>query len=141
MKKVTLSLFAFSLGLILVHAQKKTKDVLAKLDDKKEFYSDIAQEIWGLAEMGYQEKQSSALLQKTLKDAGFNITAGVAGIPTAFVAEYGSGSPIIGIMGEYDASRAYPNRRCRKKVPLEKRPAMPVVTICSAPLPQPRRLP
>ena len=53
--------------------------------------------------MGYLEEKSSALLQKTLSDAGFSIKAGVADIPTAFVAEYGSGLPIIGILAEYDA--------------------------------------
>jgi aminobenzoyl-glutamate utilization protein B len=53
--------------------------------------------------MGYQEEKSSALLQKKLSEAGFKITKGVAGIPTAFIAEYGSGTPIIAIMGEYDA--------------------------------------
>jgi aminobenzoyl-glutamate utilization protein B len=53
--------------------------------------------------MGYQEEKSSALLQKTLADEGFSIKKGVAGIPTAFIAEYGSGTPVIAIMGEYDA--------------------------------------
>ncbi len=41
-------------------------------------------EIWELAEMGYLENESSALLQKTLSDEGFSIKKGVAGIPTAF---------------------------------------------------------
>jgi len=84
-------------------AQKKVDDVIKKLDDQSEAYGAIAQNIWDLAEMGYQEEKSSALLQKTLADAGFSITTGVAGIPTAFIAEYGSGTPIIAIMGEYDA--------------------------------------
>lgn len=84
-------------------AQKKLDNVLKQLDAKSQSYGDIAQTIFGLAEMGYQEEQSSALLQKTLSDAGFTIKKGVAGIPTAFIAEYGSGAPIIGIMGEYDA--------------------------------------
>ena len=53
--------------------------------------------------MGYLEEKSSALLQKTLSDQGFEIKKGVAGIPTAFVAEYGNGSPVIAILGEYDA--------------------------------------
>ena len=53
--------------------------------------------------MGYQEEKSSALLQKTLADEGFSIKKGVAGIPTAFIAEYGNGTPVIAIMGEYDA--------------------------------------
>lgn len=66
-------------------------------------YKDIALKIWNFAELGYKEVQSSALLQKTLSDQGFTIQSGVADIPTAFVATYGSGSPIIGILGEYDA--------------------------------------
>jgi len=86
-----------------IHAQKNLDAVLKNLDAKSESYGEIAQTIWDLAEMGYQEEKSAALLQKTLADAGFKINKGVAGIPTAFIAEYGSGSPIIGIMGEYDA--------------------------------------
>ncbi|MFK7812200.1 MAG: amidohydrolase [Maribacter sp.] len=100
-------LLCFSIGCILsftaINAQKKTEDVLKKLDSKTEAYSTIAQNIWDLAEMGYQEEKSSTLLQKTLSDAGFSIKKGVADIPTAFTAEFGSGSPIIGVMGEYDA--------------------------------------
>lgn len=86
-----------------INAQKKLDDVLKTLDSKSESYGEIAQTIWDFAEMGYQEEKSAALLQKTLADAGFTIKKGVAGIPTAFTAEYGSGTPIIGIMGEYDA--------------------------------------
>ena len=86
-----------------INAQKKLDAVLNNLDAKSESYGEIAQTIWNLAEMGYQEEKSAALLQKTLADAGFTIKKGVAGIPTAFIAEYGSGAPIIGIMGEYDA--------------------------------------
>lgn len=91
------------LSCIAVNAQKKVDDVIKKLDSQTETYGAIAQNIWDLAEMGYQEEKSSALLQKTLSDAGFSIKKGVANIPTAFTAEYGSGSPIIGIMGEFDA--------------------------------------
>ncbi|MBT8302384.1 MAG: amidohydrolase [Maribacter sp.] len=86
-----------------IHAQKNLDAVLNNLDAKSESYGEIAQTIWDLAEMGYQEEKSAALLQKTLADAGFIINKGVASFPTAFIAEYGSGSPIIGIMGEYDA--------------------------------------
>ncbi len=86
-----------------ISAQKKVDDVIKKLDDKTETYGKIAHDIWNLAEMGYQEEKSSALLQKTLEDKGFTITKGVAEIPTAFIAEYGSGHPIIAILGEYDA--------------------------------------
>src|SRR5215203_2671540 len=66
-------------------------------------YKDISLQIWNYAEVGYKEVKSSALLQKTLGDNGFDVKAGVAGIPTAFVATYGSGNPVIGILAEYDA--------------------------------------
>lgn len=89
-----------SMGL---QAQKKKNDVIKDLDSKSEKYSEIAHKIWGLAEMGYLEEQSSALLQETLSSAGFSIDKGIAGIPTAFKAEYGSGYPVIAILGEYDA--------------------------------------
>jgi aminobenzoyl-glutamate utilization protein B len=97
---ITAVLFSISFGAM---AQKKPVDVLKKLEAKTAYYSGIAQQIWGLAEMGYQEEQSSALLQETLSAAGFKITTAVAGIPTAFTAEYGSEGPVIAILGEYDA--------------------------------------
>ena len=77
--------------------------ILKKLDSKADFYGDLAMKIWSNPELGYLETESSALLQQTLKDAGFVVKAGVAGVPTAFVAEYGSGKPVIGIMAEFDA--------------------------------------
>jgi len=103
MKKSIVLIASILLLSFAANAQKKTEDVLKKLDSKAEAYGAIAQNIWDLAEMGYQEEKSSALLQQTLSDEGFTIEKGVAGIPTAFIAEYGSGSPIIAIMGEYDA--------------------------------------
>lgn len=66
-------------------------------------YGEMAQEIWNYAEVGYQEYKSTAILQEKLKAAGFTVEAGVAEIPTAFVATYGSGKPVIGILAEYDA--------------------------------------
>jgi len=101
-------------------AQKKPTDVLKKLEAKTAHYSDIAQQIWNFAEMGYQEEQSSALLQETLAAAGFKITTNVAGIPTAFTAEYGTEGPVIAILGEYDAlpglsQKAIPNKESAGK--------------------------
>ena len=62
-----------------------------------------ALQIWDFAEVGYKEVKSAALHIQHLRDAGFTVETGVAGIPTAFVATYGSGSPSIGILAEYDA--------------------------------------
>jgi aminobenzoyl-glutamate utilization protein B len=66
-------------------------------------YKDVALQIWNNAELGYKEVKSSALLQETLRKEGFTVEAGVADIPTAFVATYGSGQPVIGILAEFDA--------------------------------------
>ena len=84
-------------------AQSRHQNILQNIENKSEEYTAVAQKIWSFAELGYQEKKSSALLQQTLADQGFEIQAGVAEIPTAFIATYGSGSPVIAILGEYDA--------------------------------------
>ncbi|MFT6370662.1 MAG: aminobenzoyl-glutamate utilization protein B, partial [Maribacter sp.] len=103
MRKSSLLALVLSIFFSTVKGQDSSALILKQLESKSEQYGNIAQEIWNLAEMGYQEEKSSALLQKKLSEAGFKITKGVAGIPTAFIAEYGSGTPIIAIMGEYDA--------------------------------------
>lgn len=79
------------------------KTIIQSLDQKKEKLTEVAHQIWEWAELGYQEHQSSGLLQQTLKDAGFEVKTGVAGMPTAFVATYGSGKPVVGILAEFDA--------------------------------------
>ena len=86
MKKITTLLLAFMP--FLAFAQEEA--VIKKLDAKADFYGGIAKQIWSSPELGYLETQSSLLLQKTLTDAGFKVQAGVAEIPTAFIAEYGS---------------------------------------------------
>jgi aminobenzoyl-glutamate utilization protein B len=68
-----------------------------------ENFGQISDAIWSYAELGLQEYKSSALLAKTMEEEGFNVEMGLAGMPTCFVASYGSGKPVIGILGEYDA--------------------------------------
>src|SRR5476651_803864 len=98
---------ALVLSVAAVSAQRPSSTdrdaMLRGIDAKREKYAGVAKEIWGFAEVGFQELKSSALLQQQLKAAGFNVTAGVAGMPTAFVATFGSGKPVIGIVGEFDA--------------------------------------
>jgi aminobenzoyl-glutamate utilization protein B len=79
------------------------KAVIQSLEAKKQQYVDVATNIWNLAELGYKEGKSANLLQYMLKEEGFTIENGVAGIPTAFTATFGSGTPVIGVLGEYDA--------------------------------------
>jgi aminobenzoyl-glutamate utilization protein B len=78
-------------------------DAIKNIDGKYEAYKNIALQIWGFAEVGYKEVKSTQLLQETLKSNGFTIESAVAEIPTAFVASYGSGKPVIAILAEYDA--------------------------------------
>src|SRR4051794_10950938 len=66
-------------------------------------YIETSKAIWDYAELGYHEDKSSALLQRNLTEAGFKLQTGVADEPTAFVATYGQGKPVIGILGEFDA--------------------------------------
>ena len=96
----------FSGGAALV-AQRSASDdrasLIQSIEAKRESYATVAKQIWGFAEVGYQEQKSSGLLQQQLRAAGFQVKAGVADIPTGFVATFGSGKPIIGIVGEFDA--------------------------------------
>ncbi|MDE3235814.1 MAG: amidohydrolase [Bacteroidota bacterium] len=84
-------------------AESLKAEAITDIQNKYSDYKNIAMQIWNYAEVGYKEVKSSALHEQTLKAAGFNVQAGVADIPTAFVATYGSGKPVIGILAEYDA--------------------------------------
>jgi len=84
-------------------AQDARAKAVATIDANQQRYAEVAKAIWDLAEVGYQETKSSALLQAELQAAGFRVEAGVAGMPTGFVASYGAGGPIIGILAEFDA--------------------------------------
>ncbi len=86
-----------------LRAQTNYKTFMEGIDSKTSKYSQIAQTILNYAELGFQEKKSSSLLQKTLADEGFTVKKGVAGIPTAFSATFGTDGPVIAILGEYDA--------------------------------------
>jgi aminobenzoyl-glutamate utilization protein B len=79
------------------------EDILQKIEEKRQQYIDAGLAIWDYAELPFEEYRSSAELINILKKEGFSITAGVAGLPTAFIAEWGQGGPVIGYMGEYDA--------------------------------------
>lgn len=109
MKKILLTAAVCAVSLVL-HAQKGTnttallkQNAIVNIDARYNDYKDIALQIWNYAEVGYKEQKSSALLQQTLQANGFTVQAGVADIPTSFVASYGSGQPVIAILAEYDA--------------------------------------
>ena len=79
------------------------KTLLEKMDRRADHYGQISRQIWEAPELGYKEFKSSALLKDELRRNGFKIEENTAGIPTAFVASWGSGKPVIGIIAEYDA--------------------------------------
>ena len=78
-------------------------ELLRYVDQHGEKFDRLALELWDYAELGYLESRSSSKLQQVLADDGFEIQVGVAGIPTAFIASFGEGKPVIGILAEFDA--------------------------------------
>ncbi|WP_276391199.1 amidohydrolase [Eudoraea chungangensis] len=103
MKSAFKILIIWCISYNLANAQKDTKAILESLDSNKDNYAALAQELWMNPELGYLENQSAALIIAELEKEGFVIEKGVAGIPTAFTASFGTGGPVIGILGEYDA--------------------------------------
>lgn len=83
---------------------KDVKDFIKAWNDEntKDFY-DTEKFIWEHPELSMQEYESSKALCELLTKYGFEVETGVAGMPTAFIASYGSGKPVIGINAEYDA--------------------------------------
>jgi aminobenzoyl-glutamate utilization protein B len=76
---------------------------IAWLDEHRQLVTDAHMRAWELAEVGLQEHRTSCLLADTLEAHGFVVERGVAGMPSAFVATFGSGGPVIGVMSELDA--------------------------------------
>ena len=122
MKKSIYVLLA--LGLVFsVKAQNKKslkKEVIGSVETQKNALIDISDTIWGAAEIAFQETVSSETLIAYAKANGFEVEVGVAETPTAFVATYGSGKPVIGILGEFDALPGLSQKATPEKTPLDK---------------------
>lgn len=105
MTRLSSSLLAVCLGLTagVAGAQTTKTDVAARIDRDQAVYTDLMMKIWDYAEVGFQEHKSTAVLQERLKQEGFAVQSGVAGMPTAFIATFGSGQPVIAVLAEYDA--------------------------------------
>ena len=82
---------------------KEKQKIMSAIDEKVPVYSETAMAIWDYAEIGYKEFKSCVMLQDLLKQEGFVVEEGVASLPTGFIASYGSGKPVVGILAEYDA--------------------------------------
>ena len=79
------------------------KDVDAIIDANCKAFEAISDQVWAFAEVSFDEHQSSKLQSQYMQDQGFRVSRGIAGMDTAFIAEWGEGKPVIAILGENDA--------------------------------------
>ena len=86
---------------IVMNEQKKR--ALASVDEKAALYEKIAEQIWENPELSLKEYRATALYCEALRALGFTVSEKLCGIDTAFCGSFGSGAPVIGILGEYDA--------------------------------------
>lgn len=92
---------------------------LSYLDANEDKLTELAKHIWEHPELGLQETRSSQLLADALEKAGFSVDVGVGQMPTAFVASWGEGKPVIGILGEYDALPSLSQKVSATREPIE----------------------
>jgi aminobenzoyl-glutamate utilization protein B len=123
MKRI-LPLIIICIAVVQVSAQKKPKInankklAITSVESKATDLTTLSDKIWSFEEVAFQEEQSAAALMAYAEKQGFKITKNVGGISTAFMAEYGSGKPIIGIMGEFDALPGLSQKTVPSKDPL-----------------------
>jgi aminobenzoyl-glutamate utilization protein B len=100
-------------------ADAKKKEAAASVDRHRAELVGLSDQIWRFAETALRETRSAALLADYAERQGFRVQRGVAGMPTAFVASYGEGKPVIGILGEYDALPGISQKAAATKEALE----------------------
>src|ERR1700674_3708737 len=91
------------MGAAVLDVELAKSAAISCVDRNAELFRDTNRAIWSYAEPSLQEFRSAELLASLLERHGFDVERGVAGMPTAFVATWGRGSPLIGVMAEYDA--------------------------------------
>jgi aminobenzoyl-glutamate utilization protein B len=116
MKQFAKILFYSSLfiGIQIIQAQTKTtikKEITKSIDKHQDAMIAVSDQIWEAAETSLEEYKSSDYLIQFAEQNGFKVEKGVAGIPTAFMATYGTGKPVIGILGEFDANAGISQKR------------------------------
>ena len=92
--------------------------LVASVDGRAEKLTEMSDAIWALAETAFEEEGSAKILSDYAESQGFRVERGLAGMPTAFTAEYGSGEPVIGILGEFDALPGISQKAQPDKEPL-----------------------
>jgi aminobenzoyl-glutamate utilization protein B len=102
----------------MITMTKEKEYALSVIDKYEGRFVEVSDLVWEFAELGLVEFKSSSLLADELEKHGFRVKRGIAGMPTAFVAEWGSGKPVIAILGEYDALPGLSQKKVPWKEPL-----------------------
>lgn len=122
MKKFTMTLLAATLFLLgygqMMHEDRLKRTVIQSIENHYSELTTLSDLIWSFEEIAFQEKQSSKALADYAEAQGFRVTKNIGEVPTAFIAEYGSGSPVIGILGEFDALPGLSQKTVPRKAPL-----------------------
>ena len=118
---ILLSVLGFSalIGQAAEEIPANKQAVITSVENHEERLIEISDQIWGFAELAFEEYESSKVLADYAESQGFQVERGVAEMPTAFIASYGSGSPIIGILAEFDALPGISQKAQTDKEPLE----------------------
>jgi aminobenzoyl-glutamate utilization protein B len=122
--KLRLLIIAMLMAIVTPHFAlasdlKKKEEAVASVDRQRDELINISNQIWAFAETALRETRSAKVLADYAEKQGFKVERGVAGMPTAFTATYGSGRPVIGILGEYDALPGISQKAATTKEPLE----------------------
>lgn len=99
-------------------ASAAKQDAVNAIDRRAADLAGLSDRIWAYAEIALREHRSAAALADYAEQQGFSVQRGVAGMPTAFIATYGEGRPVIGVMGEYDALPGLSQQASPEKAPL-----------------------
>ncbi len=121
MKRSTSLPFFLALALSLDASAGPRETALAWLAEQHDYLNDVSEALWAMPEPAHEEHRTSTYIQTELERAGFQIESGVASLATAFVASYGSGRPVIGIVALLDALPGL----SQEKLATERRPSSP----------------
>ncbi len=124
MKNPTLILLVISLFYTTLFSQKPAisenkQSIINSVENHQSKLIEMSDEIWALAEIAFEEYKSAAILADYAEEQGFTVERGVADMKTAFIASYGSGKPIVGILGEFDALPGISQKAQPTKEPLQ----------------------
>jgi aminobenzoyl-glutamate utilization protein B len=123
LRSLTLSILTafslFSSSPVAAIEIKNKEEAVASIEKRKAEMIKLSDQIWAYAETALREHKSSKALADYAERQGFKVERGVAGMPTAFVATYGQGQPVIGILGEFDALPGISQKASPVKEPLE----------------------